>query len=54
VTAEAERSFRWNPQGIELLILIGLILAMAIAILVLRRWPPEEEGTGPASPPAAP
>jgi uncharacterized membrane protein (DUF373 family) len=52
VTAQAERSFRWNPQGIELLILIGLILAMAVAILVLRRWPPVEEATSPASPPA--
>jgi uncharacterized membrane protein (DUF373 family) len=52
LTAEAERSFRWNPQGIELLILIGLILAMAVAILVLRRSPPLEEATGPVSPPA--
>ena len=32
VTAEAERSFRWNPQGIELLILIGLILAFQSAV----------------------
>jgi hypothetical protein len=38
VTAEAERSFHWNPQGIELLILMALILAMAVAILLLRRW----------------
>lgn len=52
VTAEAERSFRWNPQGIELLILIGLILAMAVAILLLRRSPPVDESTGPVSPPA--
>lgn len=52
VTAEAERSFRWNPQGIELLILIGLILAMAAAILLLRRSPPVDESTGPVSPPA--
>jgi uncharacterized membrane protein (DUF373 family) len=46
VTAEAGRSFRWNPQGIELLILIGLIVAMAAAILLLRRWPSTEELTG--------
>jgi uncharacterized membrane protein (DUF373 family) len=53
VTAEAERSFRWNPQGIELLILMGLILAMALAILALRRWPPPvEEAKAPVSPPA--
>jgi uncharacterized membrane protein (DUF373 family) len=52
VTAEAERSFRWNPQGIELLILMALILAMAVAILLLRRWPSVEEQTSPVSPPA--
>jgi uncharacterized membrane protein (DUF373 family) len=52
VTAEAERSFRWNPQGIELLILMALILAMAVAIFVLRRWPSVEEQTSPVSPPA--
>ena len=37
VTAQAERSFQWNPQGIELVILIMLILVMAVAILVWRR-----------------
>jgi uncharacterized membrane protein (DUF373 family) len=62
VTAEAERSFRWNPQGIELLVLMGLILAMALAILLLRRWPSMQEQSGtewngeeqlsPVSPPA--
>jgi uncharacterized membrane protein (DUF373 family) len=36
VTAEAEQSFRWNPQGMELVILVGLIFVMALAILVLR------------------
>jgi uncharacterized membrane protein (DUF373 family) len=46
VTAEAERSFHWNPQGIELLILMALILAMAVAILLLRRWPSVEEQRG--------
>jgi uncharacterized membrane protein (DUF373 family) len=45
LTAEAERSFRWNPEGIELLILIGLVLAMAVAILMLRRWPSPEEAS---------
>ncbi|MCW2597364.1 MAG: hypothetical protein JWP39_3252, partial [Jatrophihabitans sp.] len=43
VTAESERSFRWNPEGIELLILIALIFVMAMAILVVRRWPAAEE-----------
>jgi uncharacterized membrane protein (DUF373 family) len=47
VTAEAERSFQWNPQGIELLILMAIILAMALAILLLRRWPSIEEQRGP-------
>lgn len=43
VTAEAERSFRWNPQGIELLVLMGLIVAMATAILMLRLRPSAED-----------
>lgn len=37
LTAEAEQAFHWNPQGIELLILMALILVMAIATLVWRR-----------------
>lgn len=37
LTAEAEQSFRWNTQGIELLILMALILVMAITVLVWRR-----------------
>ena len=52
LTAEAERSFQWNPQGIELLILIAIILAMAVAIFVLRCLPSVEERTSPVSPPA--
>jgi phosphate starvation-inducible membrane PsiE len=36
LTAEAEPAFHWNPQGIELLILMALILVMAIATLVWR------------------
>ncbi|WP_214367647.1 phosphate-starvation-inducible PsiE family protein [Pseudonocardia sp. H11422] len=36
LTAESEQSFHWNPQGIELLILMALILVMAITILVWR------------------
>ncbi|MEK6439942.1 phosphate-starvation-inducible PsiE family protein [Pseudonocardia sp. T1-2H] len=37
LTAEAEQSFRWNAQGIELLILMTLILVMAVTALVWRR-----------------
>jgi uncharacterized membrane protein (DUF373 family) len=37
LTAQGENSFRWNPQGIELTILIALILVIAVAILVWRR-----------------
>ena len=37
VTAEAEGSFRWDPQGIELVVLVGLIFVMAPAVLVWRR-----------------
>ncbi|MGP4001395.1 phosphate-starvation-inducible PsiE family protein [Streptomyces sp. 8N706] len=37
VTAEADKSFRWSGQGIELLVLMGLILVMALAVYVWRR-----------------
>ncbi|MFD8288631.1 phosphate-starvation-inducible PsiE family protein [Streptomyces lavendulae] len=37
VTAEAEKSFRWQVKGIELLVLAGLILVMATAAYVWRR-----------------
>jgi uncharacterized membrane protein (DUF373 family) len=37
VTAEAEPSFSWNPQGVELLILMALILVMTVATFVWRR-----------------
>lgn len=36
VTAQTERSFQWQPQGVEILMLVALVLAMAVAILVLR------------------
>jgi uncharacterized membrane protein (DUF373 family) len=36
LTAQAETSFHWNPQGIELTILMALILVMAVAILAWR------------------
>jgi phosphate starvation-inducible membrane PsiE len=37
VTAQTEVCFRWNPEGIELLVLVGLILAMAVSVLAWRR-----------------
>ncbi|MER6733267.1 phosphate-starvation-inducible PsiE family protein [Streptomyces puniciscabiei] len=37
MTAEAEKSFRWNVEGIEPLILAGLILVMATPAYVWRR-----------------
>jgi uncharacterized membrane protein (DUF373 family) len=36
LAAEAERSFQWNPQGIELLILMALILVLAVTAVVWR------------------
>jgi phosphate starvation-inducible membrane PsiE len=37
VTAQTEISFHWNPEGIELLVLVVLILAMALSVLAWRR-----------------
>ena len=37
LTAEAEQTFHWDPQGIELIILMALILVMALTTLVWRR-----------------
>jgi uncharacterized membrane protein (DUF373 family) len=37
VTAEADKSFQWNVEGVELLTLIGLILVMALAIYIWHR-----------------
>lgn len=37
LTAQADSGFRWNPEGIQLVILVGLILVMAVAIYVWRR-----------------
>jgi uncharacterized membrane protein (DUF373 family) len=46
VTAQTEVSFHWNPQGIELLVLIALILAMAVSVLVWRRSSRHGEPSG--------
>ncbi|MGW5479369.1 phosphate-starvation-inducible PsiE family protein [Streptomyces sp. NPDC004008] len=60
VTAEAEKSFRWNVEGIELLILAALILVMATAGYVWRRstrpgdyFPLQEERRPPAPTPSS-
>jgi uncharacterized membrane protein (DUF373 family) len=37
LTAQPEESFHWNPRGIELCILLGLILALAISVVLWRR-----------------
>jgi uncharacterized membrane protein (DUF373 family) len=47
VTAEAEQSFRWNPKGIELIVLMGLILVMAVATWVWRRAKPPRDLAAP-------
>jgi uncharacterized membrane protein (DUF373 family) len=49
LTAEAERSFRWNPEGIELLILMTLILVMAITTYVWRHSYPRDGGASSSS-----
>ncbi|MEU5521489.1 phosphate-starvation-inducible PsiE family protein [Streptomyces sp. NPDC047860] len=43
VTAEAERSFRWDVEGLELLILSALILVMATAMYVWRHSTPRQD-----------
>jgi uncharacterized membrane protein (DUF373 family) len=53
VTAEAETAFRWNPQGIQLLILIVLIIALALTAVVWRfatRLEAEQRSTAPDPP----
>jgi len=37
LTAQTEKSFSWTAQGIDIVILTGLILVMAVAILIWRR-----------------
>jgi len=37
LTAQTEGAFNWNPQGIQLVVLTGLVLVMAVAILIWRR-----------------
>ncbi|MFB6528703.1 phosphate-starvation-inducible PsiE family protein [Streptomyces sp. NPDC056399] len=61
VTAEAEKSFRWNVEGVELLVLAGLILVMATAGYVWRRstrpgdyFPLQEARRAPPSPEPSP
>ncbi|CAL9342655.1 hypothetical protein SUDANB120_00299 [Streptomyces sp. enrichment culture] len=45
VTAEAEKSFTWQVQGVELLVLTVLILVMAVALYVWHRALTESERT---------
>lgn len=42
--AQSPNSFHWNPQGIELTLVIGLILVMTLAVLLWRRlYVPDHE-----------
>jgi hypothetical protein len=52
LTAEAETEFQWNPQGIELVILIVLIPALAITAVVWR-YATRLEAVQPAVTPSA-
>jgi uncharacterized membrane protein (DUF373 family) len=45
LTAEAEKSFRWNPEGTELLVLMTLILVMAITTYVWRHSYPSDDSS---------
>jgi hypothetical protein len=41
---QAPNAFRWNPEGIELLLLIALIAVMTLAVLLWRRlYVPDRE-----------
>ncbi|WP_412075220.1 phosphate-starvation-inducible PsiE family protein [Streptomyces xanthophaeus] len=40
ITAESEKTFQWRVQGVELVILTGLIITMAAAVYVWRRRSP--------------
>jgi uncharacterized membrane protein (DUF373 family) len=53
LTAAADRTFRWNPVGIEMVILIGLILMMAVTLLVWRRAAGPRRSAGPSGGPWA-
>jgi len=36
--AEPSAKFAWNPQGVEIIILLGLILTMTLALVLWRRF----------------
>ncbi|GAA1270069.1 hypothetical protein GCM10009609_36440 [Pseudonocardia aurantiaca] len=52
LTAAAERSFQWNPQGIQLVILMALILVMALTAVVWRHSIRLDAEQPPAAPPS--
>jgi len=37
-TAEDPRGFQWNPQGIEITVLLALVLGITVALILLRRF----------------
>lgn len=36
--AEPNGNFKWNPQGIEIVILLALVLSMTVALVLWRRF----------------
>lgn len=36
--AQPNKAFQWNPQGIEITILLGLVLGMTLALILWRRF----------------
>jgi uncharacterized membrane protein (DUF373 family) len=36
--AENSAAFKWNPQGIEIAVLLGLVLGMTLAVILWRRF----------------
>ena len=37
-TAEDPKGFQWNPQGIEITVLLALVLGITVALILLRRF----------------
>jgi ABC-type xylose transport system permease subunit len=37
-TSEGGVKFQWNPQGIEIVVLLALVLGMTLALILWRRY----------------
>jgi hypothetical protein len=42
--AEPNASFAWNPQGIEISILLALVLGMTLSLVLWRRFYGKQPG----------